>query len=107
MIIFDRLFDGVLKHSSYTQGMKGTFMHRTFVKFSEQELRFLHQLRSVIRKTRDEKATVSNVVRGIVRDYQQLLEQGADPDFLASYKNVTKRSKYHSYNSQLRVLLED
>lgn len=66
-------------------------MHRTFVKFSDEELLFLRQLQSVIRKTGGTRqASLSNVLRGVVRDYKKTLEREADPDFLATYRSVAR-----------------
>ncbi len=69
-------------------------MYRTFIKLSEQEHLFLRQLQSVIRKTTGKKATLSSVIQGVVRDYRQTLEQGADPDFLSVYRKVASRTRF-------------
>jgi len=66
-------------------------MYRTFVKFSESELEFLRHLQSIIRKRSGKQASLSNVLRGVVRDYKQTLERTADPDFLATYRQVKTR----------------
>jgi len=66
-------------------------MHRTFVELSDYEYKFLLRLRAVVRKTSGKRMTLSGVIRGVVRDYRQVLEEGGDPDFLSIYRNIRQQ----------------
>lgn len=68
-------------------------MHRTFIKLSDHEHKFLRELQSVIRNQVGKQVTLSNVVSGIIRDYRQVLEEGADPDFLKAYRKTRRRRR--------------
>lgn len=68
-------------------------MHRTFVEFTKGELRFLRHLQSITRKTSGRAAPMRKVIQGVVSDYQRVVENRADPDFMRAYRLAAKSLK--------------
>lgn len=81
------------KHGSYTHEEVRSFMHMTFVKLDDTELELVHQFRRVLQAAGVKNPSTPNVIRGIIRDYCHMVEERADPDFLASYREARKPSR--------------
>ena len=77
-------------------------MHRTFINLADDELAFLKNLQSVIKKKTGSRVRLADVLRGVIIDYKKMIELRADPDFLSTYRDGARRTRFSSKNKGLR-----
>ena len=71
-------------------------MYRTFVKLDDDELELVRRFKRVLQASGSAvNPELSDVIRGMIRDYNNIVNNRADPDFLEAYRASRKPSRKH------------